>query len=173
VVVARKGSPHNVFHALYLLPYKETVEYGPNFLEPPPNIIDGKLKWEVEAIVNICYYGPKKKKQYHVQWKGYSRAHDTWELEENIHTPELIKQYHRAQGTHIRTAKVSGADSMFSEEHLCPSGDLPIVETPSSLASTHTDPEWAELYARVGAVVAITKATQKLAQIAQDREEKP
>src|SRR6267154_4730562 len=125
-----------MFHTSYLSLYKETVEHGPNFLKPPPNIINGELEWEVEAIVDICYYGPKKKKQYYVQWKGYSRAYDTWELEENIHAPELIKQYHRAQGTCIRTAKVSVADNMFSEEHLHPPEDVSVVETPSSLTST-------------------------------------
>src|SRR6267154_3784946 len=100
----------NVFHASYLSPYKETIEHGPNFLEPPPDIVDGELEWEVEAIVDMRYYGPRKKKQYCVQWKGYSRAHDTWELEENIHAPELIRQYHRAEGTSIRAAKVSMTD---------------------------------------------------------------
>jgi hypothetical protein len=53
---------HNVFYASYLSPYKETVEHGPNFLEPPPNLIEGQPEWEVEAIVGMCHFGPKKKK---------------------------------------------------------------------------------------------------------------
>jgi hypothetical protein len=56
---------HNVFHASYLSPYKETVEHGPNFLEPPPNLIEGQPKWEVEAIVRMHHFGLKKK-QYQV-----------------------------------------------------------------------------------------------------------
>jgi hypothetical protein len=55
---------HNVSHASYLSSYKETVEHGPNFLEPPPNLIEGQPEWEVEAIVKMCHFGPKKKKQY-------------------------------------------------------------------------------------------------------------
>jgi hypothetical protein len=55
---------HNVFHAFYLSLYKETVEHGPNFLEPPPDLIKGQPKLEVEAIVGMCHFGPKKKKQY-------------------------------------------------------------------------------------------------------------
>ena len=31
---------HNVFHALLLSPYRETLEHGQNFPEPPPNLID-------------------------------------------------------------------------------------------------------------------------------------
>jgi hypothetical protein len=85
---------HNVFHALYLSPYKETKEHGPNFVEPPPNIIDGELEWEVEVIIGMHHYGPKKKKQYQVCWKGYSNAHDTWEPKENLNAPALLAQYH-------------------------------------------------------------------------------
>jgi hypothetical protein len=68
---------HNVFHAFYLSPYKETMEHGPNFLEPPPDLIEGHPEWEVEAIVVMRHFGPKKKKQYRVHWKGYSNAEDT------------------------------------------------------------------------------------------------
>ena len=44
----------------YLFSYKKTVEHGPNFLELPPDIIERQPKWEVEAIVEMCYYGHKK-----------------------------------------------------------------------------------------------------------------
>jgi hypothetical protein len=87
---------HNVFHASYLSPYKETVEHGPNFLEPLPELIEGQLKWKVETIIGMHHFGPKRKKQYHVHWKGYSNAENTWKPEENFHTPELIAQYHRS-----------------------------------------------------------------------------
>jgi hypothetical protein len=45
---------HNVFHASLLTPYKETLEHGPNFLEPPPDIIDNTPEWEVEMILKHC-----------------------------------------------------------------------------------------------------------------------
>ena len=35
---------HNVFHASLLTPYRETDQHGPNFLEPPPDIIEGELE---------------------------------------------------------------------------------------------------------------------------------
>jgi len=35
---------HNVFHASLLIPYKETSQHGPNFLEPPPDILKGEPK---------------------------------------------------------------------------------------------------------------------------------
>jgi len=42
---------HDVFHASLLTPYKETDQHGPNFLEPPPDILEGKPEWEVEQIL--------------------------------------------------------------------------------------------------------------------------
>jgi len=42
---------HDVFHASLLTPYKETDEHGTNFLEPPPELIEGEEEWEVEQIL--------------------------------------------------------------------------------------------------------------------------
>ncbi|ESK81895.1 hypothetical protein Moror_702 [Moniliophthora roreri MCA 2997] len=62
---------HPVFHAGLLSPYKETDVHGPNFLEPPPDIVEGQEEYEVEAIIG---HRPKKKnqppKEYLVSWKG-------------------------------------------------------------------------------------------------------
>jgi len=42
---------HPVFHATLLTPYRETKAHGPNFLEPPPDIIEGEPEWEVKKIL--------------------------------------------------------------------------------------------------------------------------
>ena len=42
---------HDVFHTSLLMPYKETDQHSPNFLEPPPDIIEGEPEWEVEQIL--------------------------------------------------------------------------------------------------------------------------
>jgi hypothetical protein len=70
---------HNVFHTSLLTPYNETPAHGPNFLEPPPDLIKGELEWEVEQILGNRTY--RKKKQYLIQWKGYAPAHDSWQDE--------------------------------------------------------------------------------------------
>jgi hypothetical protein len=93
---------HSTFHASYLSPYKETVEHGVNFLQPPPDIIDGEPEWEVEAIVGECVHGQKRKKQYCIKWKGYSDAHNTWEPEHNVHASKLMQQYLSSRPTCIR-----------------------------------------------------------------------
>jgi hypothetical protein len=100
---------HNVFHAAYLSPYKETEEHGPNFPEPPPDLIEGEKEYEVERIINMRHFGRNKKLQYKVRWKGYSEAHDSWEPVDNIHAPELLEKYHRETRTIIRTVRINTA----------------------------------------------------------------
>jgi hypothetical protein len=42
---------HDTFHTKLLTPYRQTDKYRPNFLEPLPELLDGKLEWEVEEIM--------------------------------------------------------------------------------------------------------------------------
>jgi len=95
-----------VFHAGYLSPYKEMEEHSPNFPEPPPELVEGEPEYEIEHIVDMRRFGYNKKLQYKVHWKGYAKAHDSWEPLENIHAPELLEEYHRENWTiicHIHT----------------------------------------------------------------------
>jgi hypothetical protein len=84
---------HNVFHVSLLTPYKETSQHGPNFLEPPLDIIEGEPEWEVAKILQECSHGRGKKKQYLMQWKDYSPAHDEWVLAEDLHVLELLTKF--------------------------------------------------------------------------------
>src|SRR5712672_1279947 len=86
---------HDVFHASLLTPYKETVEHGKNFLEPPPDIIEGEEEWEVEQILGKRIFGRSKKLQYLVRWKGYSPAHDQWINREDMAADDLIRIFER------------------------------------------------------------------------------
>src|SRR5712672_3289395 len=86
---------HDVFHMSLLTPYKETVEHGKNFLEPPPDIIEGEEEWEVEQILAKRHFGRGKRLQYLVRWKGYSLAHDQWINKEDMAADDLIKIYER------------------------------------------------------------------------------
>jgi hypothetical protein len=96
------------------------------------------------------YYGPKRMKQYRIRWKGYSPAHDTWELTENVHAPELVQQFLNEQGHErdisIRAARVGTTkDDMYEprESQLEIPGLQPTTNDPSRTLSVVSDPEYA------------------------------
>ena len=86
---------HDVFHTSLLSPYQETAAHGPNFSQPPPDLIDGEEEYEVERIVNHRCHGRARRLQYLIKWKGYPESDNTWEPADQVHAPELIKLYHR------------------------------------------------------------------------------
>jgi RNase H-like domain found in reverse transcriptase/Integrase zinc binding domain/Chromo (CHRromatin Organisation MOdifier) domain len=86
---------HPVFHNSLLTPYIETNAHGPNFTRPPPDLIDGEAEYEVEAIRSHRYFGKNKRLQYLLKWKGYPEADNTWETQDQMNAPELLKQYNR------------------------------------------------------------------------------
>ena len=92
----------NTFHAVLLSPYKETEEHGVNFTEPPPDLVEDHEEYEVEQILDTRLFGRWKKRQYLIKWKGYAEAHNSWEPEENVNAPELVKEFHQRTGAHAR-----------------------------------------------------------------------
>lgn len=53
---------HPVFHTVLLRPFKETKQHGPNFIEPPPDIVNDEEQYKVERIINHRTRG--RMKQY-------------------------------------------------------------------------------------------------------------
>jgi hypothetical protein len=84
---------HNVFHIDLLTPYHETQSHGPNFTQPPPELIDGEEEYEVEDIISDRRHGRSKKFQYLVKWFGYPSAENSWVDEKDLHAPEILTQY--------------------------------------------------------------------------------
>jgi len=108
---------HNVFHTSLLTPYNKTEKHSPNFLEPPPDLIDGKPEWEVEQIIGHWTYC--RKKQYLVRWKGYAPAHDSWIDESDLHAPELLSDYRAALLRQIVT-NLAQSSAMSLTQSACP-----------------------------------------------------
>jgi Chromo (CHRromatin Organisation MOdifier) domain len=99
---------HNVFHASLLTPYKETEAHGSNYAQPPPELVEGKEEYEVEQVLNSRRTGRAKKLQYLLQWKGYSRAHDSWQDATEVHAPELVAEYLAQKPSAVRTTTLKG-----------------------------------------------------------------
>ena len=84
----------NVFHVDLLTPYHETDAYGPQPPKPPPELIDGEEEYEVEDIIDDRYNRRKRKRQYLVKWKGYPASENSWVDEQDLHSDELLADYH-------------------------------------------------------------------------------
>ena len=85
---------HPVFHASLLTPYKENDIHRPNYLQPPPDLINREEEYEVEQILK--HRGRPKRHQYLVRWKGYAADEDSWQNEADLrNASELLQEYKR------------------------------------------------------------------------------
>lgn len=85
---------HPVFHAGFLSHYRENDTHGPNYAQPPPDLIDedDHEEYEVEAI--IAHKGNRGSRRFLVKWKGYSSAENSWEPEDHLgNASEILKRY--------------------------------------------------------------------------------
>jgi hypothetical protein len=98
---------HNVFHASLLTPYVEMELHGPNFPEPPPEIIEGDPEFKVEQIVASRRVEKKKTLQYKIHWKGYSPAYDSWEPAVQVHALELIRKFQKIRSSQQNNATIN------------------------------------------------------------------
>ena len=71
-----------MFHASLLTPYHETSEHGPNYIKPPPELINNQEEYEIEMISAHKQKG--KQWLYLIKWKGYGSNENTWEPEGNL-----------------------------------------------------------------------------------------
>jgi hypothetical protein len=125
----------NTFHASLLSPYRETDQHGPNYLEPPPDLIDGQEEYEVEEILDQCTYGWGKKKQYLIKWKGYSPTHNSWEYATDVRAPDLVARFtqqrkSKARLTVLKSEPTNLVPSMSSDS-------APSLSSPELYSLTH------------------------------------
>lgn len=70
--------------------------------------------YEVEAILGAK--GPRRARQYLVQWKGYPIEESSWEPRSMFETPQLIDEYEarlQAQGIRNRSDLAIRADELL------------------------------------------------------------
>ena len=57
----------------------------------------------MEEILNSCWH--RRRFQFLVKWKGFSREHNSWKVASNVKAPDLVAEYyqkHPAAPRHIR-----------------------------------------------------------------------
>jgi hypothetical protein len=128
-----------MFHASLITPYIKTPSHRSNFTRPPPNLIDGKEEYKVEQICSHQRWGCHKTLQYLIKWKGYPESDNIWENANQIHTPILIKLYHRTNA--LEATKAHCIQFKYQHPPLLPLKTHSSLATPSStiiLPSTAT-----------------------------------
>ena len=75
---------HPVFHAGFLSHHRESDMHGPNYSQPPPDLIgeDDHEEYRVEAIMS--HKGNQGSRHYLIKWKGYSLAENSWKPEKHL-----------------------------------------------------------------------------------------
>ena len=132
----------NTFHAALLSPYKKTEEHGVNFTEPPPDLIEDHEEYEVEQILDARLFGWWKKCQYLIKWKGYTKVHNSWEPEENVNVPELVKEFHQQTGASVRLRVLKSGEKAREPTMTQPVNSttpLPYPHSPRLLSSFSID----------------------------------
>jgi len=87
-----------MFHIDLLTPYKEMEEYGQAYMRPPPITVQSEEEYEVESILQARCKGPNDSLKYKVHWKGYPLADDSWVTHDDLHSPELLKEFYDQEG---------------------------------------------------------------------------
>jgi len=70
---------------------------------PPPIVVDGELEWEVEEVLDSRWH--RRRFQFLIKWKGFSREHNSWKTASDVKAPDLVAEYywkHPAAPRHIR-----------------------------------------------------------------------
>ncbi|OUM69755.1 hypothetical protein PIROE2DRAFT_37875 [Piromyces sp. E2] len=82
---------HPVVHVSSLEPYFEDNKFKRKQSPPPPIIVNNEEEYEVEEILDQRKH--YRKIQYLVKWKGYPLSEASWEPEENLNCPKLLKEF--------------------------------------------------------------------------------
>ena len=108
LILPEQWKIHDVFHVDLLTPYREMEFHGPNYAQPPPDLIGEEEQYEVEQVLDERNYGRWKKKQYLVKWKGYPNSDNQWlDAKDMENAQELIAEFHNLNNklhSHIKRA---------------------------------------------------------------------
>jgi hypothetical protein len=119
---------HPVFNVVKLTPASEDPTPRRRAVPPPlapPEIVDGEEEWVVEEILDSKMMN--RKLRYLVRWKDFGMEHNSWELWDNVHAPDLVAEFYRKHpgaARHIQTTE-------FLSIPFRPTTDGPFVHLPS------------------------------------------
>jgi Chromo (CHRromatin Organisation MOdifier) domain len=129
-----------MFHMSLLSPYKEMEEHGPNFLKPPPEVIEGTEEYEVEVILRDKTI--RRKRHYLIKWRGYTDAHNSWKPDDQVHTDDLVREYNNkkkhSRGIRLRRTWMDDVPCSYVPSSSPSQSTWLKTSPPSNLASEST-----------------------------------
>jgi len=78
---------------------------------PPPIVVDGEPEWEVEEVLDSRWH--RRRFQFLIKWKGFSRKHNSWEVASDIKAPDLVAEYYRRHPAAPRHIRRTDFDILF------------------------------------------------------------
>ena len=132
---------HPIFHASLLSPYRETDAHGPNYLQPPPDLIEGEEEYKVEVIVAHRKWG--KGYLYLVKWTGYPSSENTWQNADSLKgASEILEEYKNCLHLWILSHIILWSSCLTKPSHLLMPKPPPInnYDTPDSFTSYEINP---------------------------------
>jgi len=85
---------HPVFNVVKLSATPDDPIPGRKPRAPPPSIVvDREPEWEVEEVLDSRWH--RRRFQFLIKWKGFSREHNSWEVASDVKAPDLIAEYYR------------------------------------------------------------------------------
>ena len=110
---------HPVFNIVKLTPVLDDPIIGCTTEDhPPPIVIDGEVEWEVEEILDSCWY--RRRFQYLIKWKGYGCEHNSWESASEVSAPELTAEFHRKHPGAPRHIQRVEFNNIFHSKSIAP-----------------------------------------------------
>jgi len=77
----------------------------------PPIVVDGEPEWEVEEVLDSRWY--RRRFQFLIKWKGFSREHNSWEVASDVKAPDLIVEYYQKHPAVPRHIRRTDFDTLF------------------------------------------------------------
>lgn len=82
-----------LFHRVYLSPYIPAHQYQEPKWAPPSVMVEDKEEFEIQQILDLRWY--RRLLLYVVSYKGYGPEENSWVCSQDLHPPDLHRQFHR------------------------------------------------------------------------------